>query len=298
MFSSKFPSPEDLGIAKPIAVLAATYTTRHGAPAAAYDAEPEPDAPKELLPLDKFAQEAHRHEQVAAALAVPNIRCKMPYQHYVPCPGSGPGTPAVSVATAPITAPKIIVVIEPETPATWVKVGHREPAVPSVSAIYGAAPPPLPQGTTQTTDWLALVLGKSASSSARPRDHLQTTSPRQGTPTSTATLDGMTHPPVEEKAPKRNDAGYPDSDDADMEEDYGSAQTLKRLYVPSPTPSMVRGTLTPLTSLDKNRRKDREERVVNNDLVRWCRPIRMRQAPRSSPPPPQKKARTGSSEDY
>ncbi|KAK0745704.1 hypothetical protein B0T18DRAFT_136319 [Schizothecium vesticola] len=51
-----------------------------------------------LAPLDRFAGTLQRHEKIALALTL-HTRIELPYQDYVPCPGSGPGSPALSVAT-------------------------------------------------------------------------------------------------------------------------------------------------------------------------------------------------------
>lgn len=51
-----------------------------------------------LAPLDRFASTPQRHEKIALAMAL-HTRIESPYQDYVPCPGSGPGSPALSVAT-------------------------------------------------------------------------------------------------------------------------------------------------------------------------------------------------------
>jgi hypothetical protein len=51
-----------------------------------------------LTPLDHFAGTLQRHEKIALALTL-HTRIELPYQDYVPCPGSGPGSPARSVAT-------------------------------------------------------------------------------------------------------------------------------------------------------------------------------------------------------
>ncbi|KAK3382136.1 hypothetical protein B0T24DRAFT_1583 [Lasiosphaeria ovina] len=54
--------------------------------------------PITLAPLDRFTRNAERHEEIAFSMAV-GVRCALPYQDYLPCPGSGPGSVAVSTST-------------------------------------------------------------------------------------------------------------------------------------------------------------------------------------------------------
>ena len=49
-------------------------------------------------PLDRFAGTLQTYESIAMALTM-HTRIQQPYQDYVPCPCSGPGSPAMSVAS-------------------------------------------------------------------------------------------------------------------------------------------------------------------------------------------------------
>jgi len=68
-----------------------------------------------LAPLDRFAGTLQRHEKIALALTL-HTRIELPYQDYVPCPGSGPGSPALSVATNPIRPSAAPLLVEPPLP--------------------------------------------------------------------------------------------------------------------------------------------------------------------------------------
>jgi len=143
----------------------------------------------DTLPLDRFAKTSQRHEQIALALAGTDSRCHLPYQDYVPCPGSGPGSPAVSIATDYIP------------PAAPVFVEQSRPDLPPSMTLAGitSAPPPVSvnspltrylEDTSQTHEWLAVVLEQDATLDSGPADAQETTPTRQDTPTSSITLDG------------------------------------------------------------------------------------------------------------
>ena len=54
--------------------------------------------PSDFTPLYRFAEEPERHERIAVSLAL-NTRCEVPYKDFLPCPGSGPGSPIASNMT-------------------------------------------------------------------------------------------------------------------------------------------------------------------------------------------------------
>lgn len=94
-----------------------------------------------LAPLDRFAGTLQRHEEIALALAL-HTRLDLPYQDYVPCPGSGPGSPALSVATDHIRPGAAPPRLEPPLP----RLGLGKLALGSLAdtnTIRNAGPTPM-----------------------------------------------------------------------------------------------------------------------------------------------------------
>ncbi|KAK0631467.1 hypothetical protein B0T14DRAFT_490017 [Immersiella caudata] len=138
------------------------------------------------LLLDRFSKVFERHEQIALALAGPDSRCQLPYQDYLPCPGSGPGSPAVSVATDYIT-PAAPVVVEPPQPEPQPTLSFDDIATASVSANNPMAR--YLSDMSQSHEWLAVVM-EQPSTEAGPNVTPSNAAPRQDTPASSITLDG------------------------------------------------------------------------------------------------------------
>ncbi|KAK3329146.1 hypothetical protein B0H66DRAFT_14536 [Apodospora peruviana] len=111
-----------------------------------------------LAPLERFIQCAERHEKIAVSLAA-DARYELPYQDYMPCPGSGPGSGAVSVATKS-TRPSQIG--RPEA------VGQAHSLLPQLTTLPVESPKPVEEGPImmrryladlgQEPNWLSVVL--------------------------------------------------------------------------------------------------------------------------------------------
>ncbi|KAK0735203.1 hypothetical protein B0T26DRAFT_98232 [Lasiosphaeria miniovina] len=108
--------------------------------------------PITIAPLDRFTRNAERHEEIAFSMAV-GVRCALPYQDYLPCPGSGPGSVAVSTSTENI-APFINHNNLATEPAFLVRPDNVLVLVPGhvVLAPTQTQPQPQPQTQTQTLD--------------------------------------------------------------------------------------------------------------------------------------------------
>ncbi|KAK3335196.1 hypothetical protein B0T19DRAFT_2501 [Cercophora scortea] len=107
--------------------------------------------PNNLTPLKRFAKLPERHEMIALAMA-PSSRCALPYQDYMPCPGSEPGSAALSVATEtirPVRAPAVGVFDQSFNLNTDLRVS----ALLNGNATADPQPP-----ENQSSKWLALVL--------------------------------------------------------------------------------------------------------------------------------------------
>ncbi|KAK0719287.1 hypothetical protein B0H67DRAFT_149824 [Lasiosphaeris hirsuta] len=196
----------------------------------------------DLTPLGLWANKPERHELVALSLAV-GARCQMPYQDYLPCPGSGPGSPAVSVVTEAI-APAVAsphVTVEPPSDdipesTTATATGNAPPT------LRPAAPALTPMkrflsDTHQTHEWLALVLEKPRARLAQDQtrgqvsDFTPAPDPGQGgqsaaTPISSISLDGTSNSSQDygqslaTAAANREDA-YPALPNGDSDDDDG-----------------------------------------------------------------------------
>jgi hypothetical protein len=221
-----------------------------------------------LLPLDRFSKLYQRHEQIALALSSPYSRWQLPYLDYVPCPGSSPGSPAISVATdcIPPAAPVTVEAPQPEPQPT---LSFEDIATASVSVNNPMAR--YLSDMNQPHEWLAVVMEKESTEvDAKPEDTPDSGAHRQDTPSS-ITLDGDNSlpdgsylvAPVWSLTPSST-RKYEDEDEEDMED---SAHTFEAL-----------ATL----------RTKRKERIMANGYSRWRRPIRMRQ----SDSPPHKRAKT------
>ena len=132
----------------------------------------------DLTPLDRFAGKSERHERIALALAA-DARYEMPYLDYLPCPGSAPGSPAMSTATdgVPPAAPPVPLLPFDQSPSPaaaaaaigvdldldLVLVDEPEP----VAAVVAASIPMSRYlaDVNQPHEWLAVVL-------ERPPPHL------------------------------------------------------------------------------------------------------------------------------
>lgn len=167
----------------------ATPVSGLGAKPDAFALENDDDADELSWSLNRFASTFERHEQIAFALAGPDSRCQLPYQDYVPCPGSGPGSPAVSDATDYIP-PAAPIVVEPPKP-------EPQPSV-SLADIVNAAPSPTSAASPMTRylsdpnqghEWLAVVLEQPSSNTATTQPP-EAVPARQDSPTSSITLDG------------------------------------------------------------------------------------------------------------
>ncbi|KAK4446459.1 hypothetical protein QBC34DRAFT_411727 [Podospora aff. communis PSN243] len=219
-----------------------------------------------LLPLDRFSKLYQRHEQIALALSSPYSRWQ-PYLDYVPCPGSSPGSPAISVATdyIPPAAPVTLEAPQPEPQPT---LSFEDIATSSVSVNNPMAR--YLSDMNQPHEWLAVVMEKESTEvDAQPEDTPDSGAPRQDTPSS-ITLDGDNSLPDGSYlvAPVRSLTPSSTRKYEDEEEDMDdSAHTFEAL-----------ATI----------RTKREERIMANGYSRWRRAIRMRQ----SDSPPRKRAKT------
>ncbi|KAK3693375.1 hypothetical protein B0T22DRAFT_39294 [Podospora appendiculata] len=107
--------------------------------------------PNNLTPLKRFARLPERHEMIALSMA-PSARCALPYQDYMPCPGSEPGSAALSVATE---------TIRPVRPTTVDVVGQTSNLNADVRAsapLNGNPTADRHPPENQSSNWLALVL--------------------------------------------------------------------------------------------------------------------------------------------
>ncbi|KAK5654007.1 hypothetical protein OQA88_7684 [Cercophora sp. LCS_1] len=137
--------------------------------------------------MDLFEKSLHRHDEIALSLAK-TIPPAQLYEDYVPCPGSGPGTPALSVASNHPVAPRVVEVPPPFNEQL------RTLDIPQSSPTESARGP-LARCAKWVSDskgpWLATVMGGSQDKPVSPDE---TAGLRQETPGSTITLDGYDVP--------------------------------------------------------------------------------------------------------
>ncbi|KAK3341941.1 hypothetical protein B0T25DRAFT_356190 [Lasiosphaeria hispida] len=167
--------------------------------------------PGDMTPLGMWASKPGRHEQIALSLAV-GARCQMPYHDYLPCPGSGPGSPAVSTVTEaiePAVRPPCLMVEPPSDDIPGFTTAAATGRAPSPT--QGSATPVMTpmkrflSDTHQTHEWLALVLEKPCSrvvegqTQGQVPDMRPATDPGQvgrqneATPMSSISLDGTSN---------------------------------------------------------------------------------------------------------
>ncbi|KAK0630341.1 hypothetical protein B0T17DRAFT_219072 [Bombardia bombarda] len=144
-------------------------------------------APSQLSAIDRFAMFPERHELIALSVAL-DARCELAYHDYVPCPGSGPGSAAVSVATEFVRPPQVAHL--DARADTLVQSRSADPAV----AASDLSPPH--QRSDMSRQWMALVLDTTLDTrDAQPR----TTGPPNavvGSDAATCALDArQTNPP-------------------------------------------------------------------------------------------------------
>ncbi|KAK1752727.1 hypothetical protein QBC47DRAFT_405043 [Echria macrotheca] len=140
------------------------------------------DSPElwESTPLDRFAKTPQRHEQIAISLTEVVAPCSQSYIDYLPCPGSAPGSPAVSIATDYIPPAHIPVAVQPPF------------MPPPLDVMFAPIPKPPPVLSLQvnmpdmsrTREWLAVVLEAD--------EQLDPTT-RQDTPSSVTLSAGAGH---------------------------------------------------------------------------------------------------------
>lgn len=111
--------------------------------------------------LDRFAGTLQRHEEIALALTL-HTRIEMPYQDYVPCPGSGPGSPALSVATDHIRPGAAPSRLEPPLP----RIGLGKLALGALAdphTIRNAGPTPMSRFLADAGpyEWMATTFGST-----------------------------------------------------------------------------------------------------------------------------------------
>jgi len=110
---------------------------------------------KDLSPLDRFASTLQRHEKIAMKMTLHSC-IQLPYQDYVPCPGSGSGSPALSVATdhiRPGTAP-----LRVEPPLPRLSVGKLAlGSIADPQTLLHAGPTPMSRflADVDSYEWMA-----------------------------------------------------------------------------------------------------------------------------------------------
>ncbi|KAK0657794.1 hypothetical protein B0T16DRAFT_442398 [Cercophora newfieldiana] len=138
--------------------------------------------------LNRFSKTFERHEQIALALASTNPRIEVPYEDYLPCPGSGPGSPAVSVATNYIP-PAAPIVVETPRPEQQPQVRLADVVNAHSPASTGGPMTRYLSDVSQGHEWLAVVMQRP-SSNAVTTNTRETGPDHHDSPTSSITLDG------------------------------------------------------------------------------------------------------------
>lgn len=144
--------------------------------------------------MDLFTNSLQRHDEIALSLAKTISPAQM-YDDYFPCPGSGPGTPALSVASLREAPPPAV-----EEPPQFCEQ-LRTLDIPEPPPVHSATSPLTRWALDNTNSpWFATVMGGASSEPPSP----EASGSRQETPTS-ITLDGY-HDVQEPGLPSMDDS--------------------------------------------------------------------------------------------
>ncbi len=153
--------------------------------------------PEDFSPLNIYATRAERHEQIAMSLTL-HSHVAEPYMDNLPCPGSGPGSPALSVATvkvAPAVVPQGLKVDSPEPPD---RMYSKSPSpylpeevlfLPAEEEVDRTPIARYLSDTSQAHEWLAVVLQQPASLTEQ-HHGCEPNATEKHSPTPSISLDG------------------------------------------------------------------------------------------------------------
>jgi len=162
----------------------------HGLSTLDYAEKEHGEESRDPPPLRWYKTTEERHERIAYRMSSVVAPCAVPYIDFVPFPGSGPGSPALSDATVVIDETDIAELPPPPLPLDTV-LSPRTPEFPPRLSEESEGPLTLTRylaDLTEPQEWLAVVMQDG---SQAPDDHLGVDF-RQETPVSSITLSGGT----------------------------------------------------------------------------------------------------------